>query len=691
MHNLPPISARKLWSFDFYQFFSSFYIGFWFPLTAVFFLLNTSFSHGQETVRDEFSSASYSNNNGTQNWSGSWVENDPYGTAGPSGNYVGISGARLFFYYSYVNAENIKRTANLSGASSATLTFDWQRVKLDNNESLRIQISSNGTTFTTLGSIAGSGGNGGTVSGNSSYDISAYISSTTTVRFINDQSDWEDDEYVYLDNVTITYTIPETDEAPSITASGNQQFCAGSIINIVQSVSITDPDDTHLDAAFIQITSNYDNSGDVLSLTGTHPNISASWDVSEGKLSLTGPATLAEFESAIAAVTFQSSASMTSGETRQFSIVLDEANYLASTGHYYEYISNIGITWSNAKTAAAARTFYGLQGYLATITSQAEADLLGEQASGAGWIGASDATTEGVWLWVTGPEAGTQFWSGGTTGSTTAPYNYANWNGGEPNNSGDEDYAHINAPGTGFDGSWNDLSNTGAASGDYQPKGYLVEYGGMAGDPAYPNISAVTSITVDTQGPTATNPTALNVFCASDIPAADVNVVTDEADNCSTPTVTYIGQVSDGGTNPEIITRTYRVTDASGNSTDVTQTITVTPFVVSTQPSNTTVIAGNDGTLSVNASNVNQYQWQVSTNNGTTYADITNGTQYSGAQTASLSIHTANTDMSGYLYKVVLSNSAGSCSPLETNAAILTVKVGAVITNRKITYRVKKN
>ena len=61
--------------------------------------------------------------------------------------------------------------------------------------------------------------------------------------------------------------------------------------------------------------------------------------------------------------------------------------------------------------------------------------------------------------------------------------NYANWNDGEPNNAGNEDYAHITDPSIGFEGSWNDLANSAASSGPYQSKGYMVEYGGSPGDP----------------------------------------------------------------------------------------------------------------------------------------------------------------------------------------------------------------
>ena len=95
----------------------------------------------------------------------------------------------------------------------------------------------------------------------------------------------------------------------------------------------------------------------------------------------------------------------------------------------------------------------------------------------------------------------------------------------------------------------------------------------------------------DTVNPTASNPIAINVSCAGDIPTADINVVTDEADNCTTnPIVAFVADVSDGNNNPEIITRTYSVTDAAGNSINVTQTITVNDTVnpLITCPSNIT-------------------------------------------------------------------------------------------------------
>ncbi|SDI49507.1 LamG-like jellyroll fold domain-containing protein, partial [Winogradskyella thalassocola] len=81
---------------------------------------------------------------------------------------------------------------------------------------------------------------------------------------------------------------------------------------------------------------------------------------------------------------------------------------------------------------------------------------------------------------------------------------------------------------------------------------------------------------LDNTDPTASNLAPVSVQCASDVPAANIALVNDEADNCAgTITVIHTGDVSNGNFNPEIITRTYSVTDASGNSINVTQLITV--------------------------------------------------------------------------------------------------------------------
>ena len=81
--------------------------------------------------------------------------------------------------------------------------------------------------------------------------------------------------------------------------------------------------------------------------------------------------------------------------------------------------------------------------------------------------------------------------------------------------------------------------------------------------------------TVDTQDPTASNPADINLTgCNGAFPAPDISVVTDEADNCGTPTVAW---VSDGTPSlvgcTETTVRTYSVTDDCGNSINVVQNL----------------------------------------------------------------------------------------------------------------------
>ena len=70
------------------------------------------------------------------------------------------------------------------------------------------------------------------------------------------------------------------------------------------SVTITDPDNTAMVSATIQITGNYQNGEDVLSFTNTG-TITGAWDTGTGTLTLTGSDTLANYQAALTAVKYQ--------------------------------------------------------------------------------------------------------------------------------------------------------------------------------------------------------------------------------------------------------------------------------------------------------------------------------------------------------------------------------------------------
>lgn len=112
------------------------------------------------------------------------------------------------------------------------------------------------------------------------------------------------------------------------------------------------------------------------------------------------------------------------------------------------------------------------------------------------------------------------------------------------------------------------------------------------------NFSDVTQAIVvnDNVPPTGTAPTAITVACISEIPAPNVNLVTNTSDNCGGGVVvTHFGDQS-AGTCPIAIVRTYRITDVCGNFTDVFQNITVNDNVppTATAPANLSVFCVSD-------------------------------------------------------------------------------------------------
>ena len=64
-------------------------------------------------------------------------------------------------------------------------------------------------------------------------------------------------------------------------------------------------------------------------------------------------------------------------------------------------------------------------------------------------------------------------------------------------------------------------------------------------------ILVTQTITIDDiTPPTASNPAAVTIECITDLPATDITVVTDEADNCGTPVVAFVSDVSNGASCP---------------------------------------------------------------------------------------------------------------------------------------------
>jgi MSHA biogenesis protein MshQ len=164
---------------------------------------------GTETVRDEFNDREYSNNDGTQSWTTNWSEIGE--SNGPTSGDVQVRGNAGEEYVLRIADDDrgAWREADLSGATSATLSFDYRRNALDGYwDYVAIEVSSDGgANWTELDRFRGPDNDSSYQS--VSYDISSYIASETRIRLISSSFLGSNDR-VYFDNIQIAYQVPDT-------------------------------------------------------------------------------------------------------------------------------------------------------------------------------------------------------------------------------------------------------------------------------------------------------------------------------------------------------------------------------------------------------------------------------------------------------------------------------------------------
>ena len=111
--------------------------------------------------------------------------------------------------------------------------------------------------------------------------------------------------------------------------------------------------------------------------------------------------------------------------------------------------------------------------------------------------------------------------------------------------------------------------------------------------------------------------------------------------------------------------------------------LTVNSVVITANPQNVTVCVSQQATFTVSASGGGlTYQWQLSTDAGITFNNLSNNATYSGVTTATLTVAAVTTSMSNFRFRVVVT---GICNPpAVSQAATLTVNSPAVITSSPV-------
>ena len=193
-------------------------------------LADQASSQTAESFRDDFTSISYSGNNGSMNWSGSWQESGE--SNGPTTGNVQVSASDRCFRGSgnclrigsdggNLTNRGVSRTANLTNAVSATLSFRYRRQTQGQVPgSVTVQVSgTGGSSWTTLTTINLAGPQ---KASSASFDISGYMGSSTVVRFRGSGTGVTG--YLHIDAIEVaadmvsptTTTTPVTTTIPGI-------------------------------------------------------------------------------------------------------------------------------------------------------------------------------------------------------------------------------------------------------------------------------------------------------------------------------------------------------------------------------------------------------------------------------------------------------------------------------------------
>ncbi|MBI5640292.1 MAG: DUF11 domain-containing protein [Nitrospirae bacterium] len=234
-------------------------------------------------VRDEFAAAAYNNNNGSANWAGNWAETDVYGSGatGAAGGYVWITGGQLQLRYLLSNVrddfttddsysgnygsnnwtgnwtetgddgsassgnilidnggnrlsfdqaqvgDTISRTADITGATSATISFSLTDGGIDAGETLIAEYSIDGGGYVNIGTF--DGGSGWT--GTNPITIALSGNTTLTLRFRAGGNNYDGGEQVYIDNVNIAYNVPASANGSLIQRTANLTGAAAPLLS----------------------------------------------------------------------------------------------------------------------------------------------------------------------------------------------------------------------------------------------------------------------------------------------------------------------------------------------------------------------------------------------------------------------------------------------------------------------------
>lgn len=196
------------------------------------------------TVRDEFNSIAYNNQNGTTNWITDWQETGE--ADGPSAGSIRVLTVWSAYQLRILRlVRYASRFANLGGYTNAVLSFDYRRILMDPPDTVAIYASSNGgASWVQIGTITGpASGASDTTTLSTNYNISAFIATNTGIRFGIPVA-MGANEGIAFDNVQIQFSgllvLTNMGSAPPVLAEG-YTMGTSETITVTFTATVLDP------------------------------------------------------------------------------------------------------------------------------------------------------------------------------------------------------------------------------------------------------------------------------------------------------------------------------------------------------------------------------------------------------------------------------------------------------------------
>ncbi len=135
-----------------------------------------------------------------------------------------------------------------------------------------------------------------------------------------------------------------------------------------------------------------------------------------------------------------------------------------------------------------------------------------------------------------------------------------------------------------------------------------------------------------------------------------------------------------GSITPPTVNQNGQVTSGVGYTAPNPNYVNSAPIEITQQPQTNPTCELQTATITIADNGGNTYQWQLSTDNGTTWNNLTNNATYSNVTTNTLSVNNITNAMSSYLYRVRLDKTGNSCGLL-SNEVTLDILALPVVTS----------